>query len=857
MDSPPVTLQQAPPPDHAAPAQPAGAWVRGESVRVRGDRWRVEGGRPFADCHLLRLAGIGASNRGRRFALLYPFDRPQPMPRSGRLCRVSRRRWLHALRALVAGATPAGRLRTLARARIDLHPYQLEPALAVLNGLAARLLLADEVGLGKTIQAAILVSELQSRDETARTLILTPAGLRDQWASELRERFSIEAAVVDAATIRRTAARIAAGTNPWSVWPVIVASLDFVKRPEVLRALDPFIWDALLVDEAHTCASAPERSAAVNRLAARSRHVVLMTATPHAGDDQAFAALCSIGELHNPAAHNPAACPERSRREAGSRITMFRRARPDVGLARNRRVRLFRVRPTGDERRMHRLLGRYTHVVWTSPDAGAEARLAMIVLRKRALSSAVSLARSLERRLEALFDDGPLGAQLALPFAGSAEPDDQSPEDDEPLGHLGAPGMDGRREREWLMRVLEAARRAAGGESKIARLSRLLRRAREPALIFTEYRDTARWLASTLAPPGPVVLLHGGLSRAERLDAERAFRSGAADVLVATDAAGEGLNLQHRCRLVVNLELPWNPMRLEQRIGRVDRLGQRRRPHAIHLVAAATAEEHIVRRLLFRQERARRAVGCVSDAVGATSEENVAQAVMSGEIGACRMSPAADGDTTRRFSTLDLRGVAIDEAKRLEGIRALAGDAATRAPAAGNAIDATPLSVLPPQRARQSGLPRGVVCVFVVRLLDARDGEVVDESLVALHLELRASPADLDRTALDLLVHSDTLRDRALAVASARLAAAASLYRRTALTARAREETLAAAERRRAAPLQPGMFDRRALRDAEREQCGRAARESEEADRLRQLDGRAAGEEVAQAEPALVLVVDR
>jgi superfamily II DNA or RNA helicase len=862
MEEPPGPLQQS----QSAPGAPGAgvaphatpAWPRGRLVRVRGDRWRVEGGRAFPGCHLLRLAGIGRTNRGRHVALLWPFDRPRLLDASTSLRRVGWRRWLHVFRALVVAATPCGRMRTACTARIELHPYQLEPALALANGLATRLLLADEVGLGKTIQAGLIVSEMRAREQATRALILTPAGLRDQWALELRDRFAIDATVVDAAMIRTTIAQIAPGTNPWSVWPVVIASLDFVKRPEVLRALDPFTWDALLVDEAHVCASAPERSAAVRKLAARARHVVLLTATPHAGDDQAFAALCRIGQM------GPA-----------DPVAMFRRGRPDVGLASTRRVHLLRVGCTDAERAMHRLLERYTRAVWTSAAATGDARLAMIVLRKRALSSAASLARSLERRLEALFDVGPLAAQLSLPFAGSAEPDEQTVEDDEPIGYLAAPGMEGRREREWLARVLDAARRASQHESKFARLTRLLVRAREPAVVFTEYRDTARWLATTLNALGAVVLLHGGLSRAERQDTERAFRSGQADILVATDAAGEGLNLHHRCRLVVNLELPWNPMRLEQRIGRVDRLGQPRRPHAIHLVGRGTAEERIVWRLVLRQERARQSVGATSDAVGAAREQDVAEAVMQGGhrldghppdghdflSAASGRAPAGQPAALGLVRRLDLREMASDEAHRLKVMRSIGHGAANAArigaEAAHRSIESVGpwLSMLPRRRAQRSVLPSGLVCVFVVRLVSA-DRDVLEESLVTLHLDTAGRPSEVSRSDLDMLVGSHALQERVLAAAAARMEAATTVHQRTTLAARVREGALVAVERRPTVALQPGMFDRRVLAKAEQEHSEHAGRESERAERLARLDSNASRPMAAQAELALVLVVD-
>jgi superfamily II DNA/RNA helicase len=166
---------------------------------------------------------------------------------------------------------------------------------------------------------------------------------------------------------------------------------------------------------------------------------------------------------------------------------------------------------------------------------------------------------------------------------------------------------DSARERRLLSAVYHRARSAAGDETKIAVLRTLLRRARQPAVVFTEYRDTLLHVRERLAQPAFV--LHGGLMREERASVLASFARDPRGLLLATDAAAEGLNLHHHCRLVVNLELPWNPMRLEQRIGRVDRIGQRRTVHAFHLIAAGTGEARLLARLRTRIASANADIG--------------------------------------------------------------------------------------------------------------------------------------------------------------------------------------------------------------------------------------------------------
>ena len=464
---------------------------------------------------------------------------------------------------------------------MSLLAFQLEPALAVTHGLASRILIADEVGLGKTVQAGLIIAEILERTPNGRVLVVAPASLRDQWHDELHARFAIDASVADSASLARAGAAWGA-VNPWTGFPVTITSIDFVKRPEVMRSLDSLVWDAVVFDEAHGLTRNSDRGIAAAALACRARTVILLTATPHSGDDRAFAALCDIGDL-----------------DGSFPLLSFRRTRRDAGVAVPRRSTSLRLPLTVAERAMHRALEKYARKVRNERSHAADAaHLAMIVLTRRACSSASSLARSVEKRMELLPPGGlPPAPQMMLPLF---EPQD----DEEPGAELSAPGLDDRDdERRCLAHILLLARRAESAESKIRALTRLLRRANEPAIVFTEYRDTLARLARALHHLAPVIL-HGGLTPAERRDSLRSFTSGSARLLLATDAASEGLNLQQRCRLVVNLELPWTPLRLEQRVGRVDRIGQSRRVHAVNLLAAGTAEESYAATLLQRAGRA-------------------------------------------------------------------------------------------------------------------------------------------------------------------------------------------------------------------------------------------------------------
>jgi len=542
----------------------------GDLVRIRDDRWRVVRCVPSPEgAATLEVTRLGTLHPGLRATFLLPFEPCERLPHDTRPRAVSLRRWRRVACRVLAGATPAWTsIRAAARARLDLIPFQLEPALALTRGRACRFLIADAVGLGKTVQAGLMIAETLERLPGSRALVVAPAGLRDQWLAELNERFGLSPKILDADRVSRAAADLPEGANPWTIDPLVITSIDFVKRADVIRSLETLLWDIVVFDEAHALAGRSDRAKAANAIAARARAVVLLTATPHSGDDDAFQRLCGIGELQD-----------------RSPLVVFRRSRETLGAGRTRRTRVLRIRLAPDEHAMHLALSRYARLAGEQGNLPG-GLLAISVLQRRAASSAASLASSLERRIAILMNtrDRPAEVpQLPLPF--DDHPDDDAPPEEE----LSAPALSSLDEElDQLTNLLSLARQAANAESKIRAVVRLLRRIKEPAIVFTQYRDTLSTLAQQLPDH---VSLHGGLSARERRETTRRFTHAGTSLLLATDAASEGLNLHYRCRIVVNLEMPWTALRLEQRVGRVDRLGQQRDVHALHLIARDTGEE--------------------------------------------------------------------------------------------------------------------------------------------------------------------------------------------------------------------------------------------------------------------------
>ena len=272
----------------------------GSLLEVRGERWLLINSASHGAATILTLEGRDRTNANQRLRVIDPFDRARRVTSSKPKRRPRRAVLRTALGAIVDARSPAG-LWTAADASIDLMAYQLEPALAAVSG-ATRLLLADAVGLGKTIQAGLLLSELRERGWIERALIVCPAGLRDTWARELASRFGISATILDQAAVAERVAALPPGANPWAGHGVAIASIDFIKRAEVLAALEAEPLDLLIADEAHHLTPGTDRGAAVTRLASRATWCAMLSATPHSGDEAAFAYLQNIGARGDPLA---------------------------------------------------------------------------------------------------------------------------------------------------------------------------------------------------------------------------------------------------------------------------------------------------------------------------------------------------------------------------------------------------------------------------------------------------------------------------------------------------------------------------------------------------------------------------
>lgn len=798
-------------------SDPPRHWLPGDRVTLRGRDWTVVRQTAYVDCEALRVdSEAGSSAR----TFLLPFDLPRRLER-GRLTVIPTHAWLRSLELLMLDACPVGGLRDCSDA-VDLVPYQLEPALAMLRHGHTRLLVADDVGMGKTIEAGLILRELASGSDGFRALILVPAGLRQQWADELRSRFSLESIPADSLWLHAVSRTLPADINPWSPPGIYIASFDFVKRPEALRPLEDVRWDLLVVDEAHGATSATDRRAAIDAIASRALRLVLLTATPPV-DQGEFASLCSIGQ-----------------RPGEPEIVMFRRQSSE--RRDRRRSLVLAAGITQEERRMHRLLERYTTLVWREAEkrGQSQGRLASIVLRKRALSSPASLETSLRRRQELLAGTAPPPeVQLLLPLSDDAELDDLVPDDLLRVSGLSDPSS----ERRWLAAVLGAASAAAGRETKARALLTLLRRIHEPVVVFTEYRDTLERLRDVLLQANiAVCTLHGGLSAAERRQALKGFARGDA-VLLATDAAAEGLNLQRTSRVIVHYELPWNPSRMLQRAGRVDRIGQRRRVHEIALVAADTAEA-LVLAPLARRAAGWRHTGTQSRLLELLTESRIARAIFERTLPEVP-EPGAEGIST---AVIDLRAEAEAEVARLMRRRQML-DLPDR------------LADIFISTLRRSSLPPGIILLFNLQVSTPL-GDVVARRPAAVQVSLATSTwsrrrAHIERHLSELLPHvlaavSPTID----ALGRQYLASVQPLFNAANIHLQFRAQAiLEACESAARQLVQIGLFDRRSVRAAAQQQAARSVLQEVREDEQRTIAGWARPPLTAAASLRAVLVV--
>lgn len=537
--------------------------------------------------------------------------------------------------------------------QVEPLPHQID---AVYNHLLRspriRFLLADDPGAGKTIMAGLLLKELQYRGAVEQVLIVTPANLTLQWRDELRDKFGEQFEVV-----RRDQLRAFAGPEVWRRHPRAIISVDLARRAEVRETLTGMHWDLVIVDEAHKMA-AYKYGAEVDKtqgyqlgeaLAAQTDHLLLMTATPHRGNPDNFRLLLALLDpdlfgtndtLNDLLTQTTVPIFLRRLKE---RMTNF----DGTPLFTNRSVETVTYELGGAELVLYDRVTEYVRERFQRAESldsrtKRNVGLALLVLQRRLASSLRAIRISLERREEKLHTKlrdlhMQRKANTLAPtlYAPDDEPDDDAEREEAEDVALGVTSARTAFEVEaeiaevrtlvTLAQEAETASRNGQTERKLEQLRDLLNKPladglnmwqsrAEKLLIFTENRDTLDYLTENLQAWGfSVAHIYGGMDQDTRRAEQTRFKDpDGAQIMVATEAAGEGINLQF-CRLMINYDIPWNPNRLEQRMGRIHRFGQEYDVRIFNLVAENTREGEVLTRVLAKLDAMRHDLG--SDSV--------------------------------------------------------------------------------------------------------------------------------------------------------------------------------------------------------------------------------------------------
>lgn len=484
--------------------------------------------------------------------------------------------------------TGGGPFRSFGNIAVEPRAYQLVPLLMALRLSTVRLLVADDVGIGKTIEAGLIVRELLDRGEISKLAVLCPPHLVEQWQSELENRFNIHSVALTSATASRVEREVPHGTSLMDHFPIVVVSLDYIKSERHREHFLSIAPECIIVDEAHTCASSGRgkqlRFELLQRLAANEeRHLILLTATPHSGDETAFYNLISLLNPKFLALQNRTSASDPLRQELARHFVQRRRkdivewqAETNDGTGFPRRMKAeVTYKLTGDWGNFFDAVQNYCVELAESVEQLGESdnRLiwyATLALLRCVASSPAAAVKALGNRIEGLQTADELLIDERL---HDGEADDLSASDIEPPAQLNNQALQG---------LITEAERLSGkqGDPKLAALiqhiDELIKDGFHP-VVFCRYVATAHYVAEHLRkqfPKATVESVTGELTPEERQLKVEDMGEGAQRILVATDCLSEGINLQHLFTAIVHYDLAWNPTRHEQREGRVDRFGQ-------------------------------------------------------------------------------------------------------------------------------------------------------------------------------------------------------------------------------------------------------------------------------------------
>lgn len=520
--------------------------------------------------------------------------------------------------------------------KIDPLPFQLDAVyLHALKLPRIRFMIADDPGAGKTIMAGLIIKELKLRGLVRRILIVSPGHLKEQWKRELKEKFQETFTVIDRGFLNTYRSE-----SPWEVENQAITSIDFGKQDDVMNSLKGVRWDLVIVDEAHKMAAyqygkkvdKKKRYKLGEVLSKTSEHLLFLTATPHKGDPENFRLLLDLlepGFFAKTGMINDA-------KKNNDNPLFIRRIKEDLKdfdgkpIFTKRFTYSYKFQLSDDEMDLYNELSKYIIHQYNKALAQDNKRnfvFPLLLLQRRMASSIYALHTSLKRKkekYESILENPELLKEIKN--GGNGEKEDASEEErwKQELKWETSTYSDSIDELKAEIKTLDKLINMAeailddGNETKLLELKKIMKIVGdEKLLIFTESKDTLDYILNKLDSWGySANTIHGEMKMDQRVEAEQVFKK-ETQIMVATEAAGEGINLQF-CHMMVNYDIPWNPNRLEQRMGRIHRYKQKKDVVIFNLVADNTREGMVLARVLDKLETIKNAIGSdkVYDVIG-------------------------------------------------------------------------------------------------------------------------------------------------------------------------------------------------------------------------------------------------
>ena len=494
---------------------------------------------------------------------------------------------------------------SLSNSRTRILAHQVESTHRIVNSFRQRFLIADEVGLGKTIEAGLVIKEMIYRHNYGRILIVCPASLLYQWQNEMESKFNEKFTIMDRRLLGRACAGNGGG-NPWLVHNKVICSLDFIKNRNFEEDLSRTHWDAVIFDEAHRLrrdsSAATIAYNAAEVISARTRSLILLSATPFRGKLEELYYLIALldknilGPFQTFYNEYCLDCSDLSALKRKLDQVVIRRTKNEVGGFTRRYARTIRFELYPDERALYDETTRYVAEEFNRAlqSENRAVGFVMTVFQKLLDSSNYALRVALANRSTRLKDllTRALGThEQVVSFNNNFFDCETMPDADDPETEGECPVQrtidELRLEISTLDRLVDIASKIEEnkkGEKLVRLVSDLKKKGHARFLIFTQFRTTQDYLLSLLSRFDTVVF-NGSMNREQKEEAIIRFRE-SAEILIATEAGGEGRNMQF-CDVLINYDLPWSPLKIEQRIGRIHRFGQ---PNDVHIYNFSTRD---------------------------------------------------------------------------------------------------------------------------------------------------------------------------------------------------------------------------------------------------------------------------